>query len=405
MAHLTKVSTLAGLILREMSEIGKWQRKFLLHLFPLWLSIRGRYNFTNLARYGGHQESTYRKHFSRDFDWLDFNTRLVERYLSSDRILALDPSFISKSGKHSAGVGYFWSGSAGSTQWGQELCGVSAVDLTDKTALHLVAVQSMDFDVENPLDYYASVLILNAEKLKQVSEYVVVDAYFSKARFIEQVMDSGFQVITRLRHDQVLYYRYDGVQRSGPGAPKRYDGRIDPRKLKEDKFTLCCQANNGAWCAYEGTAYVKAWKRWIRLVVVQNKNDKGEITGHALLASTDQQLDGGQVKLSFESRFQQEFLFRDAKQELGLDEGQAYSWEKIDFHFNCSLTVGSLAKAAHHLTPQKPNDKPFSIADIKTMYTNENLALRIIRGCGICPDSTIIQKLLPTIRKYGLRRA
>src|SRR6056297_3804302 len=156
MAHLTKVSTLAGLILREISEIGKWQRKFLLHLFPLWLSIRGRYNFTNLARYGGHQESTYRKHFSRDFDWLDFNTRLVERYLSSDRILALDPSFISKSGKHSAGVGYFWSGSAGSTQWGKELCGVSAVDLTDKTALHLVlvAVQSMDFDVENPLDYY-----------------------------------------------------------------------------------------------------------------------------------------------------------------------------------------------------------------------------------------------------------
>lgn len=317
----------------------------------------------------------------------------------------LDPSFISKSGKCTAGTGYFWSGCAGKAQWGQELCGLAAVDLTDKTALHLVAVQSMDFDVENPLDYYASILTLNAEKLRKVSDYVVVDAYFSKARFIDQLKDAGFEVITRLRRDQVLYYRYDGAKRPGPGAPKKYDGRIDPRQLREDKFTPCCKSEDESWCAYEGAAYVKAWKRWIRLVVVQNKNAKGEIIGHTWYASTDEQLDGAQIKHSYDSRYQQEFLFRDAKQELGLDEGQARSWEKIDFHFNCSLTVGSLAKAAHHLTPQQPNDEPFSIADIKTMYVNEHLALRIIEGCGICPNSTIIQELLPTIRKLGQRRA
>ncbi|PHI17969.1 hypothetical protein CEQ90_10555, partial [Lewinellaceae bacterium SD302] len=127
--------------------------------------------------------------------------------------------------------------------------------------------------------------------------------------------------------------------------------------------------------------------------------------GHALLASTDKQLSGGEVKLRFESRFQQEFLYRDAKQELGLEEGQAYSWQKIDYHLNCSLTVGSLAKAAHHLSAGKHNDEPFSIADIKTMYVNENIALRIIRGCGIDADSPIIRKLLPKIRKIGQRRA
>jgi len=405
MAHLTKVVSLATSILREMSEVGQWQRKFLLHLFPLWLSIRGRHNFTNLARYGRHQECTYRKHFARSFDWLAFNLKLVQSHLSSDRILALDPCFVTKSGKHSAGAGYFWSGSAGKAQWGQEFSDIAAIDLMDKTALHLVAVQSMDFDLENPLDYYASVLTINADRLLQVSEYVAVDAYFSKARFVDLVVEAGFKVITRLRHDQVLYYSYDGVQRTGPGAPKKYDGRLNPRQLKKDKFTPCCEAEDGSWCAYEGVAYVKAWKRWARIVVVQNKNTKGEITGHALLASTDEQLDGGQVKLCFESRFQQEFLFRDAKQELGLNHGQAYTWEKIDFHLNCSLTVASLAKAAHHLTPQQPSDEPFSIADIKTMYVNENIALRIIRGCGICPDSPIIQRLLPKIRKLGLRRA
>ena len=405
MAHLTKVASLATSILRQMPDVGRWQTKFMLHLFVLWLSIRGRYNFTHLARYGKFKESTYREHFARSFNWLDFNTRLVKQYLSEDRIIALDPCYISKSGKHSDGVGYYWSGAAGKAKWGQEFCGLAAVDLTDKTALHLLAVQSLNFDVENPLDYYASILTINAEELQQVSDCVVVDAYFSKARFIDPVVNAGFEVITRLRHDQVLYYPYNGPRRKGPGAPKQYDGRVDPRSLRPDKFVPCCQAFDGTWCAYEGIAYVKAWKRWVRLVVVHNLDAEGKVIGHALLASTDEQLNGGEVKLRFESRFQQEFLYRDAKQELGLEEGQAYSWQKIDYHLNGSLTVGSLAKAAHLLTAGQPNDEPFSIADIKTMYVNENLALRIIRGCGIDADSPIIRKLLPKIRKLGQRRA
>ena len=405
MAHRTKVASLAASILRQMPDVGAWQVKFLLHLFVLWLSIRGRYNFTNLARYGRHQESTYRQNFAHAFDWLGFNLHLVSRYLSPDRIIALDPSYVSKSGRHSAGVGYFWSGAAARAKWGQELCGLAAVDLQDKTALHLLAVQSMDFDLENPLDYYASILTLNAERLRQVSRYVVADAYFSNARFLDPVLAANFELITRLRHDQVLFYRYTGPRRAGPGAPNKYDGPVKPRQLRPDHFTPCAQAEDGSWRAYEAVVYHKAWKRWIRLVVIHNLDPEGKITGHALLASTDCQLDGGQLKLCYESRFQQEFIYRDAKQELGLEQGQAYSWEKIDFHLNCSLTVGSLAKAAHHLQPQQANDTPFSIADIKTRYFNESFALRIIRGCGICPDSPLIRQLLPKIRDLGLRRA
>jgi hypothetical protein len=101
-----------------MNDVGYWQRKFLLHLFPLLLSIRGRYNFTNLARYGIYKESTCRSNYYKNFDWLDFNSRLVEQYLSAHRIIALDPSYVSKSGKHSDGVGCFWSGSASQAKWG-----------------------------------------------------------------------------------------------------------------------------------------------------------------------------------------------------------------------------------------------------------------------------------------------
>ena len=133
--------------------------------------------------------------YAKNFDWLAFNLSLVERYLSGDRIIALDPSYLNKSGKHSAGVGYFWSGSAARTKWGQEFCGLAAVDLQDKTALHLLAVQTTELEEgENLLDCYASIVTLNAAKLRRVSSYVVADAYFAKASFAESVLAAGWHV-------------------------------------------------------------------------------------------------------------------------------------------------------------------------------------------------------------------
>lgn len=85
--------------------------------------------------------------------------------------------------------------------------------------------------------------------------------------------------------------------------------------------------------------------------------------------------------------------------ELDLKECQVYSWQKINYHSNYSLKVGSLTRDTHHLTVGQPNGEPFSIADIKTVYTNENLALRIICGYGIDMDSPIIRRLMLKFRK------
>jgi hypothetical protein len=86
---------------------------------------------------------------------------------------------------------------------------------------------------------------------------------------------------------------------------------------------------------------------------------------------------------------------------LGLEECQAYSWQKIDFHLNVALTVGSLAKVAHHLEDEQQRSKPFSIADIATEYQ----AVRILTMCRIDLHQPLIQELWPNIRNNGLRRA
>lgn len=224
----TKIEILAEQMLLKLPRVSAWRRRFMLHLFGLWLGLRGRYNFLNLARQGNYGEYTYRKHFQKSFDFLTFNIHLMDQYLSQDRIIAFDPSYVHKSGKHTPGVGYFHSGCAGGRRWGLEFSGLAVVDLEDKTALHLEAVQTVEkADEESLLDYYTSIIQLRAAQLAQVSNYLVADAYFSRDPFVSRVTTAGFELVTRQRHDVRLRYFYQGPY-SGKGRPKTYDGKVAP---------------------------------------------------------------------------------------------------------------------------------------------------------------------------------
>ena len=88
---------------------------------------------------GEHGEDTYRNNAGRSFPFLEFNQQLVEQSLSNNCIIAFDPTYIPKSGKYTPGVGFYYSGCAGREKWGLEFSGLAAIDLENKTALHLEA--------------------------------------------------------------------------------------------------------------------------------------------------------------------------------------------------------------------------------------------------------------------------
>lgn len=150
---------------------------------------------------------------------------------------------------------------------------------------------------------------------------------------------------------------------------------------------------------------MKFLKRRVRLVVVHSLDETGKVTGYRLFISTDEGLQGAEIIQMYVYRFQQEFLFRDAKQELGLTHCQAYSAEKIDFHVNAAFTVGSLAKIAHATVDENGQKHPFSIADVKTEYVNEHQGLRLLSMLGIDVDCAKIRSLLVEANNYGKRRA
>ncbi len=64
------------------------------------LTICGRVNFSQLARYGKSCEQRFRQNFRKAFDWLSFNRSLVDKQPGHRYAIAIDPSFITKSGTH-----------------------------------------------------------------------------------------------------------------------------------------------------------------------------------------------------------------------------------------------------------------------------------------------------------------
>lgn len=374
------VETLTRLILNKMPDIGKWQRDFMIHLMPLLLTIRGRHNFENLSRYGSFNEATYRVRYEGGFDFEQFNEELILSLPEEERIIAFDPSYLPKSGKYTPGTGYFWSGCANATKYGLEISGLASVGLESRTALHLYARQTIGQDrYDSLLDYYASIVLDQADRLKAVSDIFVADGYFWRRPFVDAVTQAGFRFISKLPGNAVLKYPYLGPKPNRRGRPPKYQGRVDPLNLDSTHFTPCLQEDN--LMAYEGKVYVKALDRLVKCVIVHLTKKDGTLRAEAFF-STDPNMDGARVLQCYRLRFQIEFLYRDAKQHTGLTQCQARSESKIHTHVNASLTAVSLAKAAHAWPQAGRPRKPFSLSSIKTQYFNEHLLHRFFCEAG-----------------------
>ena len=83
------------------------------------LTISRRINFLQLARYCKSCEQRFRQNFRKTFDWIAFNRFFVDKH-PGHRYIAIDTSFVSKSGKHTPGISYFWSGCAQAEQFGSD---------------------------------------------------------------------------------------------------------------------------------------------------------------------------------------------------------------------------------------------------------------------------------------------
>ncbi|MCS7035627.1 MAG: transposase, partial [Saprospiraceae bacterium] len=235
-------------------------------------------------------------------------------------------------------------------------------------------------------------------RLLKMSKYLAVDAFFSKKSFVDTALESGLEVITRLRDDAVLHYAPLPKEEGQRGWPKKYGDRFSARN--PDARQLPCIAQEEDHRIYAGVAYVKSLKRLVNIAIVHELNKDGAVKSVKSFICTDLKFPAKDIWTWYKSRFQIEFLYRDAKQHTGLADAQSRHPKALEYHFNMSLTAVSVAKAVHHLSKDKSLRGPFSMADVKTQYFNERMINRIFDVFAKFPNLT---KNHPEIRKlYNL---
>ena len=133
-------------------NISKPQRKFLLILFTAILTTRGKINFRNLSRYSDLSEKTYSRQFAKSFEFVAFNREVIQEGTgsASERIIVCDASFVSKSGKKTYGLDYFWNGCHSRTEKGLEVSSVAIVDVEKNTGFTLSVRQTQPCEVIQP---------------------------------------------------------------------------------------------------------------------------------------------------------------------------------------------------------------------------------------------------------------
>lgn len=375
--------------LDKITEFKKPLKKFLSDIVITIFSAHGKINFRNLGRYSNYHEKTISRHFkTSEVKFPNLNEDAIKNVQIEEAIMATDCSFIKKSGKKTYGLGKFWDGKNSKSETGIEISALALIDVKDNTAYSLDVRQTPATSDKSRVDFYGKQITENQNIFPQ-AKHVVGDGYYTKIKFVNAVIESERHFVGKLRKDANLKYYYYGPKTGQQGAPKKYAGKVD---LSNPEFDYVCDLEDD-YKLYTKIVYSVGLKRKIKLAYKTNGKS------HKLYFSTDVELLPEKINQYYEKRYQIEFLFRDAKHHLGLEDCMSTNQEALAFHFNICMTALNFAKVDDKMN--RTERTPFSIINYKRRLHNENLLKLFLFKFDLDHDFAINQNEYLELLNYG----
>lgn len=392
--------------LNKINLINKKQRDFFIILIQGLIGSVGKKTFRNLARYMQITEHTFSRQMAKAFDFIGLNTAMIKAAKDDGDVLiaAQDASFISKSGKKTHGIDFFWNGCASKAEKGLEIDVIAAVKINGdkKEGFTISAEQSpanpipkserkkkkpTELTELTKIDFYLNHVRKAASKILELGiKYIAVDAFLAKNKYVNGVVELGLHVISKMRKDAQLFRVYDGPQKAR-GRRKKFDkSKISFEDFKDSSVV---KIDDEQVELRSCIVYSVSLKRLIKAVWVKKIIDANKY-GEAFLFSTDTEMDTLRIYQFYVARFQIEFIFRDAKGFTGLTDCQSRDARRLHYHFNASLTALNIAKLQDNELQKKAEVRhPFSMANWARKYHVDIIINRFISMFGL--DQTLIK--------------
>lgn len=207
-----------------------------------------------------------------------------------------------------------------SQQWGRYLCFPLLMQLISgqlNPSLIMVdpagiATLATIWDSVHPLIYQLH------QHLNQAALRVVVDAYFSKAPFVNPLLAKGIHVVSKLRHDAVGWDDPAPEQRSDAKRGKKWKLALLLTHLPVEAVKVNLYGQTVIVQAVCRTLWLRDFDQKVKVVVIEG------LKKPIILFATDLSLSMVQIIEIYGARFVIELAIRDLKGSFGLADYQCY---------------------------------------------------------------------------------
>ena len=426
-------------------DLSKTELRRMSRIAQAMLSMSGRVTMLGLSRWAGKGGSyrTVQRFFNAVLCWPGVFCRFFMRHLyrpGGEYFLVGDESVVTKSGKETHGLDYFFSGLLNKVVKGVAIFSLSLVSVEERRSYPLRVEQVIRSEAEKAAaqerqkkrakqtkatsrkkrgrpkgsrNRDKTQVELTAE-LKRIQEmvkkqlkmlqdwltvrYLVLDGHFGNNNALQMTLQCGLHLISKLRYDAALSFVYDGKQKR-KGPRKKYGRKLNYRNIPKEYLVEKSIQDGIATCIYQAQMLHHEFAQILNVVIITKTNLKTGAFANVNLFSSDLELSYEKIIDFYSLRFQIEFNFRDAKQFWGWEDFMNIKEVPLTNAINLSLFMVNLSQV---LLGQFRQTQPDSgILDLKAYFRAAKYFEETIKMLPQKPEPILLEQIFGQLTALG----
>jgi putative transposase len=237
-------------------------------------------------------------------------------------------------------------------------------------------------------------LILGALLIK----HLVLDGHFGNNNALQMTRQCGLHLVSKLRYDSALYFRYDGPY-AGFGPYRKYGDKIDYAAIPAQYLQAIITEKEIRTEIYQAEMLHKEFAQPLNVVIIVKTNIKTGARAHVVLFSSNLFLSYDCLIDYYRLRFQIEFNFRDAKQYWGLEDFMNVKETPVTNAANLSLFMVNLSQLL--LRDFRQQDSTVNVLDLKAYYRGHKYVAETLKWLPQKPEPILIARIFERVSRLG----
>ena len=426
------------------NSVSKTTLRQLSRIIPAMIAMTGRVTMLGVSRWaekGGSYRTVQRFFYTvipwAQVFWAFFCEHLLDR--QETYLLAGDESVVTKAGKKTYGLDYFFSSMLQKAVPGLSFFTLALIS-TQQRRSYPVCVEQMIRTAEekalsqakkhakkaqkdgpkrkpgrpkgsrnkNKAEVQLNPELLRIQKMLQSFlnttqgvinlTYLVLDGHFGNHPALHMVRQCGLHLISKLRYDAALFFPYSGPSPKRGPRPKRGD-QVNVCQIPDKHLKETIVKDGFETRIYQMQLLHREFPEPLNVVILLRINLETKAWSNVILFSSDLELPYDQMIDFYSLRFQIEFNFRDAKQFWGLEDFMNVSQTAVTNAANLALFMVNVSQVL--MCQYRQDDPTFSILDLKAYYRGYRYMTETIKMLPQKPDDDLVFQLFQKVAALG----